>query len=283
MAAITDLSELINLATGGNNGSPDNQWFGKIAKVGVGTLASPIIGQSTSLWTYEGTYGFGSVPPAAGEAPTRSTNGAIPFVAPGGSREKWLIQIGATANTTGVVILYDRLFHDSGLSGTSTADQTVQGDPPSPAISRYTDGVGNQAFYEIYTQIGSTATTLTMTYTDDAGNTGQTSTTTIGGTNNQRAQTIHRIPVASGDKGVRAIEKIKLTATTGTAGDFGIVIAKPLAYIPLSGASILGMRDYATGLPGIPKVDADACLFMVWHAGTTTVPELFGCCSFVEK
>lgn len=282
MTAISDLSDLINLATGGNNGTPDNQWVFKVGRVGGAAATSPTAGRTTSLWQYEGSYGAGSAP-TTGAIPTRSTNGAIPFVAPGGAREKWLIQVGASCSTPGVLILYDRLFHIGGLSGISTSDQTVQGSPASPALTRNTGGEGNFAFYEVYTAIGTTTRTLTMTYTDDAGNASQTSTVSIGGTGYRLAQTIQMIPLAAGDKGVRAVEKVKLDASTGTAGDFGITIARPIAYIPINGAGILGIRDYTTGLPGIPSIDSNACLSWMWLAATTTAPEIFGCCSFVEK
>jgi hypothetical protein len=139
------------------------------------------------------------------------------------------------------------------------------------------------AFYEIYTQIGVTSTTLTMTYTDDAGNASQTTTINIGATGFREAQRMQRIPLASGDKGIQAIEKVKLTATTGTAGNFGIIIARPIVYIPLSATGMLGMRDYTTGMPGIPTVDSDACLAMMFIPTSTTGPELFGALSFVEK
>lgn len=282
MAAITDLSDLINLSTGGNNGSPDNQWIFKVARVGGAAATAPTLGRTISLWQYDGSYGFGAAPTVA-EIPTRSTQGAIPFVAPGGSREKWLIQTGASASTSGVLILYDRLFHIGGLSGTNVNDQTVQGSPASPALTRNTGGVGNMVFYEIYTTIGGSSRTLTMTYTDDAGNASQTTTINIGATGFQNAQRIQRIPLAAGDKGVQAVEKVKLDVSTGTAGNFGITIAKPIAYIPLNGAGIMGIRDYATGLPGIPSIDPNACLSWMWLAGTATAPEIFGCCSFVEK
>jgi hypothetical protein len=282
MAAITDLSELINLATGGNNGSPDNQWFFKNARIAGAAATAPTAGRVTSLWLYDGMPGGGSTP-TSGAIPDRTTNGAIPFAAPGGSREKWMIQVGASSSQPGMLILYDRLYHIGGLSGTSTADQTVQGSPDSPALTRNTGGVGNHVYYEIYTQIGATSTTLTMTYKDNDGNASQTSTINIGATGFRNAQTMQRIPLAAGDKGVRAVEKIKLTATTGTAGNFGITIARPIAYIPLNSAGIMGIRDYTTGLPGIPSIDSNACLSWMWVAAATTTPEIFGCCAFVEK
>jgi hypothetical protein len=173
--------------------------------------------------------------------------------------------------------------HIGGLSGASTADQDVQDEPPSVAITRNTNGEGNIAWYEIYTQIGVTSTTLTMTYTDDAGNSGQTSTINIGATNFREATRAQRIPLAAGDNGIRAIEKVKLTATTGTAGNFGITLAQPLAWIPVGTAGTAGWRDYTTGLPGIPVIDPDACLGLMFIAASTVAPEVWGCIATVEK
>jgi len=284
MAAITDLSDLINLTTGGNNGSPDNQFFFKTARVSGAAAAATIAGRTNSMWQYEGSYGPGAVPTVA-EITTKATAGAIPFVAPGGSptRTKWMTQFGGTSLVSCTILLYDRLFQIGGLSGTSTADQTVQGSPASPALTRNTGGVGNMVFYEIYTAIGSTGTTLTMTYTDDAGNASQTTTINIGATGFNTAQRMQRIPLASGDNGVRAVEKVKLTATTGTTGNFGITIVKPIAWISAPAPGVLAIRDYATGLPGIPEIDPNACLSLMYTPVSTTATEFFGCCSFVEK
>jgi hypothetical protein len=182
-----------------------------------------------------------------------------------------------------VYLLYDRLFHRGGLSGASTADQTVQGSTPSPALTRNTGGAGNIAWYEIYTIIGTTPTTLTMTYTDQDGNTGQTATINIGGTQFREVTRAQRIPLAAGDTGVRAVEKVKLTASTATAGDFGITIAQPLAWIPVGSAGTAGWRDYTTGLPGIPVINPDACLALMFIPAVATAPEVWGCIATVEK
>lgn len=282
MAALTDLSDLINRQTGGNNGTPENVFYHKVPRVGGAAAVATIAGRGSSLWTYDG-YPAGGTNPGAAAIPTRTTQGAIPFTAAGGAREKWLISAGIVPQVAGVFVLYDRLFHISGLSGTSTADQTVQGSPASPALTRNTGGIGNFAFYEIYTIIGTASTTLTMTYTDQGGNTGQTSTINIGATGFREVTRAQRIPLAAGDSGIRAIEKVKLTATTGTVGDFGITIARPLAWIPIGAAGVGGWRDFTTGLPGIPKIDNDACLALFFIPATTTAPEVWGTLSFVEK
>jgi hypothetical protein len=282
MAALTDLSDLIHRQSGGSNGSPNTLYFHKVPRVAGVAATAPIIGRGASLWTYDGIPAGGAVPTVAA-IPDRTTTGAIPFTAPGGSRDLHLIGASITPVTPGVYLLYDRLFHKGGLSGVSTVDQTVQGSTPSPALTRNTGGAGNMAWYEIYTVIGTSTTTLTMTYTDQGGTTGQTATINIGATGFREVTRAQRIPLAAGDTGVRAVEKVKLTATTGTAGDFGITVAQPLAWIPVSSAGLAGWRDYTTGLPGIPVINPDACLALMFIPAVATAPEVWGCLSTVEK
>ena len=282
MAAITDLSDLINLQTGGNSGSPENIFFHKVPRVAGVAATAPIAGRGCSLWTYDGMPAGGAVPTSAA-IPDRTTTGAIPFTAPGGSREKHLIGASITPLTAGVYLLYDRLLHIGGLSGTSTGSQTVQGSPASPALTRNTGGVGNMAWYEIYTIIGTTGTTLTMTYTNQGGTGSRTSTINIGATGFREVTRAQRIPLAAGDTGIQSIQSVQLTGTTGTVGNFGITIAQPLAWIPVGAAGTSGWRDYSTGLPGIPVINPDACLSLMFIPAATTAPEVWGCLGTVEK
>ena len=282
MAALTDLSDLINRQTGGNNGSPENLFFHKVPRIAGAAASLPIAGRGCSLWQYDGMPAGGAVPTVA-EVPTRTTQGALPFTAPGGSREKLLIGASIVPLVAGVFLLYDRLFHIGNLNATLTTAQTVQGSPASPALTRNTGGAGNFAFYEIYSIIGTTSATLTMTYTDQDGNTGNTSTINIGATGFREVTRAQRIPLAAGDTGIRAVESVQLSASTTTAGNFGITIAQPLAWIPVGAPGVAGWRDYTTGLPGTPAINPDACLSVMYIPTTTTAPELLGALAFVEK
>jgi hypothetical protein len=282
MAALTDLSDLINRQTGGNSGSPESLFFFKLARVAGAAATAPIAGRTMSLWRYEGMPNGGAVPTTA-EILTRSSVGAMPFLAPGGGREKLLVGAALNSLIAGTYVLYDRLFQIGGFDATVTTDLTVQGSTPTPALTRNTGGVGNFAFVIINTQIGTTATTLTMTYTNQNGTTGRTSTVNIGNTGFREATRAMLIPLAAGDTGIRAVEKVKLTASTGTAGNFGIVIGQPLATIPVGAAGVMGWRDYTTGLPGIPAINENSCLSLLFTPSAATAPELFGSLSFVEK
>jgi hypothetical protein len=282
MAAITDLSDLINRQTGGNSGTPENIFFHKVPRVAGVAATAPIAGRGCSLWEYDGMPAKGAVP-TSGAIPDRTLQGAIPFTAAGGGRDKHLIGASITPITAGVYLLYDRLFHEGGLNATLTTAQTIQGSTPTPALTRNTGGAGNIAFYEIYTIIGTTGTTLTMTYTNQAGTGSRTSTINIGATGFREVSRMQRIPLAAGDSGIQAIEQIQLTATTGTAGNFGITIAQPLAWIPVGAGGTMGWRDYTTGLPGIPVIHPDACLALMFIPAAATAPELFGTLATIEK
>jgi hypothetical protein len=280
MAAIVDLSELINLQTGGNNGNPENIFYHKVPRVSGVAATNPIGGRGCSFWTYDGMPTGGAVP-TTGSIPDRTTQGAIPFTPATGGRDKYSIGAAITSLTAGVYLLYDRLFHIGGLSGTSTAAQTVQGSPASPALTRYTGGTGNIAFYEIYTDLGSNSRTLTMTYTNQAGTGSRTSTINIGATGFREVTRMQRIPLAAEDSGIQSIQTVQLNNTA--AGNFGITIAQPLAWIPVNMAGTMGWRDYTTGLPGIPVINPDACLSLMFIPFAATAPELTGLLATVEK
>lgn len=282
MAAITDLSDIINRLTSGNNGTPQNIWFHKEARIGGAAAPATIAGRPCSLWGYDGQPGAGVMTSTAPNIPTNATAGALGQVNPGGTRQQWLVQASAAGLVAGTLILYDRLFWQSNLSGTTTTAQTVQGAGTTP-LTRYTDGVGNVAWVEIYTAIGTTATTVTMSYTNQAGTSGRTSAAVaIGGTGFLERTRAIMLPLASGDYGIQNVATMTVLASTGTAGLIGVTVAHPLATMTIGQPGAAGWRDFTTGLPGIPEVKPNACLSLLWIPNTTTSPEIFGGISLVE-
>jgi hypothetical protein len=281
MAAITDLSDLVNRMTGGNSGTPEAKWFHKIARHdGAAVTAVPIAGRPYSLWRYDGLPGPGAAPTTWAN-PDNTTAGGLEQTDPGGSREKWLTQFTATGLVAGTLMLYDRLGHNGNLSAAETAAQTFTG-----TLTRYTDGVGNIMWYEIYgnttTILGATARTMTVQYDAPEGNNRTSPAVVIGGTGFREGNQARLIPLASGDTGIIAVDNVDIDTSTGTAGAFGITVAHPLAVAVVDTAGVGGWRDFATGLPGLPEIQTDACLGLLWFPATTTAPEVFGCASFVE-
>ena len=162
------------------------------------------------------------------------------------------------------VLLVDRLADVSGMSGIVI---TAQAAGAGLAPSRYTDGKGVMAAVQFYTQIGTTATTLTISYTNQAGTAGQISKSIVfGGATAQVVGQILPIPLADGDTGIQSVQSATVLATTGTAGNFGIVLYRPLAVMPPACANgPSGYRDLlAAG--AIDELSDDACLEL-WYNG----------------
>lgn len=96
MTAIADLSDLVNRLTGGASGTPDPRWFFKVARHdGAAVTAVPIAGRPYSLWRYDGSPGPGAAPTSWAN-PDNTTNGGLEQADPGGGRQKWLTQFGAS-------------------------------------------------------------------------------------------------------------------------------------------------------------------------------------------
>lgn len=274
MGAIASLSDLVNRMTGGNSGSPENIFMFKNFTIGgVADTWAADIGWY-SFWKYDGFPGGGSNPTTV-EAPTSATAGAVPFTAPGGGRQKWLIQAGvmgqASTNALPFVMLYDRLLHIGGLDGTNIGAQTVGG-----SLTRYTTGVGNKIYVEIYTAVGTTARTITATYHNQAGTGSRvTQAVTFGGTAGtvgNDANLFIQLPLQAGDSGVQSVESVTISASTvSAAGNFGVTIVHPLAIMamPASGTSPV-VSDFTTGPGGVPEILTDACLAFAGPATSST-------------
>lgn len=286
MAALASLSDSVNRLSGGSSGAPESIFFHKTGRYGGAAwgASTVIAGRPMSLWMMDGAPAGATTAPTTWANPDNTTQGGLLQTDPAGGTEKRLMQFVATGLNAGTLLLYDRLGHNGNLSGTTTTAQTFTG-----TITRYTGAAsaGNCMWYEIYGNtssiLGTTATTMTVQYTDQDGNTGAVSpAVTIGGTGFREGNRAVMIPLAAGDTGVRAVENVDLVATTGTAGAFGITVARILAVAVVDQAGVGGWRDFVTGLPGVPEVETDACLSLLWIPSTTTAPELQGMASFVE-
>ncbi len=122
-----------------------------------------------------------------------------------------------------------------------------------------------------------------MNYTNQAGTTGRISTAVaIGGSNNREATRVIMLPLQGADTGVRAVESVTLSGSTATAGEFGVIIARPFPLLPVATAGMAVIRDWTTGLPMPPDVN-DMCLSLLFFPAASTAPDIYGGFSFVEK
>lgn len=244
---------------------------GVLPKIANSAIAA---GAARVMDGFTGTVPAGTTPTTAA-VPSRTITGA--FGQQNGSSGRLVVcggdvAISATASTTaGMVIIADRLSHQGGLSGTVTTAQTTN--LPTAALTRYTSGEGVMAALTIYTQIGTTATTVTASYTNQSGTAGQiTAAVQLGGSGYREVQRMILLPLAAGDTGVRSVESVTVLATTGTAGNFGVTLFKPIAAFPFS-TNAQSVQSYVGGglLGGLEEIIDDACLFPMLISAVTSV------------
>lgn len=224
-----------------------------------------LFGRPQSGWTQQTV--AGAVPTTA-QACGRSTIGAICVPAQATSRLVEIV-LGCTSTGTGQSrlsgVMVDRLSHQGGLVGNSALTQTTN--LPTATLTRYTDGVGVWIALEIYTTVGATEVTATVSYTNQAGTAGRTGLCRFGGTGTyQTATQMVIVQLQAGDTGARSVESVTLSATTGGAGSFGVTLFRPLSWfstLPGVAATSVWVTSFG-GCMALPPIEPDACLMPVF-------------------
>ena len=111
-----------------------------------------------------------------------------------------------------------------------------------------------------------TATTINVTYTNEAGTAGRTTgaTASLSGFTTPR---IVRMPLQAGDKGVQLIQSVTVGGTVATAGAFNVLLVRSLAELDVrtvNGADVQGWDAL-----GGPEVFDTSCLCVATQADST--------------
>jgi hypothetical protein len=117
---------------------------------------------------------------------------------------------------------------------------------------------------------------MTVNYTD-SGNTGRTTTLSFGGASplNQDSRIFPIIPAAATPLPIKSVQSISLSASTLTAGSFGITATREIA--PLALPLVANYADvYDWARLGAPTVAGDACLSFIQLCTTTSTGALQG-------
>lgn len=217
-----------------------------------------------SGWAGSGFPAAGADPSSglSGDVPTIATTGALPLVNAGSGAlalaraQASYDQVGATM----ILLLYDRLWHNSGINATITTSQTIN----SVALTRPdANGANVEAWWHVYATMGAGTPNVTLTYTDQDGNTGNTTTSGVLAT----AMATHRtgpFPLAAGDTGVRSIQSWQADATF-TSGTIGLILRRRLAEIPIYANADAVQDALRCVLASIPT---NACLELVAYSNT---------------
>lgn len=203
---------------------------------------------------------------AGGGVPVDSDSG-YPFFTNSGAGELRLAKLALAMQTPGTLLVFDKAWEAQGFVGNLNTAQTLTG---FTAVNRPdANGTGLELWADITTLIGTTATTVTCSYTNSANTSGRTTqAAAIGGTGLREVNRAIPIPLQAGDTGVKSIASMTLLATTGTAGAINLMLLKRLATIPVGISYGPGMFDFAK--LGLPLVSSDAALTFIYLAGTTT-------------
>lgn len=202
--------------------------------------------------------------------------GSIPAVSAGrltflGGRFSFQPTSTGAGGAAGIMI--DLLNINGGLSATIITPQTTN--LPTAALTRYTSGEGVMAGIVIFTQIGNTLTTITISYTNSTGTSGRISTATaFGGGEVRGANIFIPIPLQTGDTGVKSIESVTLAGTTATAGNFGVCLYKPLAMISLESTTGQAPLDAVSSgciIGSLCEIQPDACLTFIGSGAATAI------------
>ncbi len=217
-----------------------------------------------------------AVAPSPGMAGAALTTyaGQIPFVNPA-TGLSYLARLGAASTFAGSLMVYDRLWHNSGIVVTTTTGQTVNS-VAWPARDRdgLTNGEGVQAGLEVSTATtnAGTITTIVISYTNQANVSGRTGTlpsfpiTAVAGS-------FFPFTLQAGDTGVRSIQSITL-GTSLVTGAVHLVAYRMLGSVDLPVASVGGSQDAVA--TGFPRLYDNTVPFMLWLPTSTSPPKILG-------
>lgn len=236
-------------------------------------------GRTSSYYRLAIAPGQTAVPaiPSTAVAPDSADLGAlnrlIPNQSPSNVYAVGFRTFNSAAPTTFWVV--DRLSQMGGLSGILTTPQTVN----TAALTRYTSGVGVYAAIEVYAAVGTTVTTITMTYTNSAGVGSRVSPAmTIGGTafgsGTGGVPRFIILPLQDGDVGVQSVQSVTLAASTATAGNFGVTLFKVLGVVVAPQEADTPLNILSGGVINIPQMEPTACISLLGagnNSAATTV------------
>lgn len=240
------------------------------------SIASQTSNSFVSMWRATGQPGQGAIPTTAAVC-NNSLLGAIQFTQQTSPATSYLgILEGLTSNASMTLEIHDRLAHMGGLVGNVTTAQTVNLDLSAFSTDNITARIGDtnysdvQWWLEWYTATGATVVTATVNVTYNDGTSGNLTGISLAATRpaSHMIPLNGSIPAAASGKYIRGVNTVTLSATTGTAGNFGVTATRYRAasYHPIANARFTA--DWA-GL-GLPEIANSSGLQAILLTSTTS-------------
>jgi hypothetical protein len=253
------------------------------------SIANTVAAQYFSLWRALGYPGQGAIPTTAA-IPTHATLGAFSFSQQTLPVTSYLgLLEGISINAGQTIEFHDRLMHMGGLVGNVTTSQTVNLDVDanlgtSNLDARKGDGDYSdiQWWMEWYTDTGATASNATINVTFNDTTSANLTVVAVGGT----VRASRMIPlnglIASADQGkyIRDINNVTLSASTGTAGNFGFTATRYRGAVYCAAGNVRFNSTWTE--MNLPEIFNSSCLFPITIASTTTTGLLRGAAKIIH-
>jgi hypothetical protein len=248
------------------------------------TTSSLVVGRYGNLWRATGVPGQGAIPTTTAIC-SKADTGAWAFVSPDTANSKALYFAGGgliCSNTLVGIEIHDRLVHMGGLNGTTLTAQTtslVVSGTSSNLQQRLgaTDLSELQWWLEWYTVTGATAVNATcaVTYTDTS-----TGNIVVAVTSNTNASNAYLLAPASG-KIIKSVDNVTLSASTGTAGNFGVTVTRRLFMFDTPNANV--PRKLAWHETDLALCYENACINILTMPTAVTSGTLIGSLNVIHK
>lgn len=241
------------------------------------SIASQTANSVCSLWRATGQPGQGGIPTSSATC-NNNTIGVIGFsqqISPSTSYGAYLEL--ATGNSATTMELHDRLAHMGGLNGTLTTAQAVNLDLSTLlSVDNINARKGDDNYSDVqwwlewYTATGSTAVNVTIAVTYNDGTTGNLTTLSLAATRPASHAILLNslIPSAQSGKFIRGVVSITLSASTGTAGNFGVTATRQRMTLSASIPNFKFVADWAQ--LGLPEIYNSSALFPIVLTSTTS-------------
>jgi hypothetical protein len=172
--------------------------------------------------------------------------GALKFTNAEAGESVYLLSVYLAAIRSSTLLLYDRLWENSGISVTSTSAQTIN----SVALDRPdANGADVEAWWHVYSAMGSGTPTVTLSYTNQDGVSGRTATSGVL-PSVLAANRTGSFSLESGDTGVRSVQTWTSSASF-TSGVIGLVLRRKIAMCTVHAGKQKAVDEFLLGIPKI--------------------------------
>lgn len=244
-------------------------------------VKTTVSGEASNTWV-SSLYANGT--PQAGVAPSPGLDGAaltsyagqLPFQNPASGNAYLAGMYGSGANgaTNGFWLYCDRLWHNSGITVTTTTEQAITS-PTWPARDRNgaTDGDGVFVGIEVSAALGNAGavTNTTLNYTNSSGTSGRTGTI-ASVTATFAANSFIFFELQSGDVGIRSVQGLTL-GTSYVSGTMHLVAVRPIMQLLFNNAPMV-QDFFADAIAcGLPRLYDNTVPYLLSVGNTSGFPD----------